>query len=62
MLKNHWTSLKTFEKVVFSIRRMQKVGQNDRGSEIGGDPLREGLKKEILTVRPKCVCAYYNSV
>ena len=34
--KNHWTSLNKIEKVVFSIRRMQKVGQNDRGTWFEG--------------------------
>ena len=38
MFKNQWTSLKNIEKVVFSVRRMQKVGQNDPRTGFEGYP------------------------
>ena len=34
------------------IRRLRKVNQKHQGSNFGGDPLWEGLKKEILIVGP----------
>ena len=41
MLKNHYTSLKKFEKVVFFIRRMKKVGQKGWGTDFwGGAPVQ----------------------
>ena len=49
MLKNHWTSLKKIEKVVFSIRRMQKECKNDRGTEFWpGPPVGELCKESLL--------------
>ena len=41
MLKKQYTSLKKIENVVFFIRRMKKVGQNDRVSKFWpGPPVR----------------------
>ena len=49
MFKNQWTSLKINEKVVFFIRRMQKVCQNDRVSEFWpGPPVGELCEESLL--------------
>ena len=46
MLKKHLTSLKKIEKVVFFIRRMQKVGQKGWGSKIWQEPIVRALLRE----------------
>ena len=51
MLKKRLTSLKKFEKVVFFIRRMQKVGQKGWVSDFWPGPPVGGPIEGILTVR-----------
>ena len=53
MLKKHLTSLKKFEKVVFFIRRMQKVGQKGRVSDFWPGPPVGGPMEAILIVGKK---------
>ena len=53
---------KKIEKPMFFIRRMQKVCQNDLVSEFWLGALVGGSMQGILTVGPKCVWTYYNSV
>ena len=53
MLKKRLTSLKKIEKVVFFIRRMQKVGQKGRGTDFWPGPPVRGPMEGILTVGKK---------
>ena len=48
MLKKRLTSLKTIEKPLFFIRRMQKVGQKHRRTKFWPGPPVGGLWKESL--------------
>ena len=53
MLKKRLTSLKKIEKIVFFIRRMQKVGQKGWVTDFWPGPTVEGPMEAILIVSKK---------